>query len=396
MDEIIVLKAQSFDLIIAKQRLANEIASLDEIINWNIKKIQDLELQKINQSPPHLQEVTSPPEKPSQPESNLQEVNSQPILVENHDPIPETPSEPPVPQKQDIPPPVYTNEENENEEHTPVKKKLKKAKNWGIWTEEADEYLKKNWGVRPTTELMKELGRSKYSVETRALKILHLAKRTVKFWTKEEDKYLKENINKSREEIAKELGRPVSGVESRAAHLGILSRPSPSWTDEETAFVKENPELSDREIASKLERRTESSVTAKRRDLGIPFQRKLKKRLEKPLSNPVLPVGDDDETPPVLPVGKNEGQKVPISRSDAEASFMSWIEKNNISEFTANELADACNLSIGLAEKLINQGIHRGFINQTSKYSFLINRGGKGQQKKAFFEEKKDDTELDP
>lgn len=196
-------------------------------------------------------------------------------------------------------------------------RRLKLTSDIKLWTEENDNYLKENWGVLPTKELMKKLGRSKYAVETRAIKTLKLAKKTISYWSKEEDDYLKENVNKlSRDEIAKKVGRSVSGVVSRIHHLKLLS--DPVYTNER------------------------------------------------------------NERPPVLPVGENEGQNVPVNGN--EALFLNWIEKNNISEFEVDDFVTQCKITEGLAEKIITHQIHRGYVNQMGQNTFLVNKSKKYSQ----------------
>jgi len=94
-------------------------------------------------------------------------------------------------------------------------------------------------------------------------------------WTYWEIKYLKDNWNKkTKEEIAKHLGRSVSSIYNKAYKLGLVQRRSSrrKWTKEEEEFLAEYWGLYSMEhIASKLNRTVNAiQVRAVRLGLG-PF-----------------------------------------------------------------------------------------------------------------------------
>lgn len=94
-------------------------------------------------------------------------------------------------------------------------------------------------------------------------------------WTYWEIKYLKDNWNKkTKEEIAKHLGRSVSSIYNKAYKLGLVQRRSSrrKWTKEEEEFLAEHWGLYSMEhIASKLNR-TVNAIQVKAVRLGLgPF-----------------------------------------------------------------------------------------------------------------------------
>lgn len=107
MDEIINLKAKTFDIIMTKTRLVEELNALDRFINENVRKIQELEQQKISSE----RQIEVPSSEVLN--QNIEEEAEIPSEILNQ--LPETKS---IPLKDD-PPPEVLNQDIEEENIIP-------------------------------------------------------------------------------------------------------------------------------------------------------------------------------------------------------------------------------------------------------------------------------------
>jgi predicted transcriptional regulator len=145
------------------------------------------------------------------------------------------------------------------------------------WTRKHLEYLKKHYAHKTVDQVAQQLGRTPIAIRKMAQKLRSSepcwqGARKKTEWTEQEDAILEKYIFEwPAEKIAKELNRPVRGVQSRAWKLCLLKQHR--WTNQEVRKL-ENwlPLYSRREIAEKLGRTLESVITKQKR-LG------LKKRL---------------------------------------------------------------------------------------------------------------------
>ena len=69
------------------------------------------------------------------------------------------------------------------------------------------------------------------------------------------------------------------------------------------------------------------------------------------------------------------------SVQDGTVLFMNWVESNNISGFDVADFVDACQITRGLAEKIIYKQICKGYLNQMGANNFVVNMGEKKRAK---------------
>ena len=91
------------------------------------------------------------------------------------------------------------------------------------WTKEDEQYLKKNYGSIPVSEIAHNLKRTEDAIKGRAYAFgLIDEKITRAKWTKEEISFLKKSINKkTNEEMAQYLGRSVASIAAKLSELKL-------------------------------------------------------------------------------------------------------------------------------------------------------------------------------
>ena len=110
------------------------------------------------------------------------------------------------------------------------------------YTQEEDDFLRKNYKNMTRKEVAKKLGRTEPSIKKRLI-VLGITKEKLNMsnWTKEEDDYLIENYEKlSSHEIAELLNRTEGAVKSRFRILGFKIRMNRRWTKEEDDYLRNN------------------------------------------------------------------------------------------------------------------------------------------------------------
>ena len=111
------------------------------------------------------------------------------------------------------------------------------------WTSEEDEYIKSNFGNKPSSEMAKHLNCAITTVQNRAKTLgFEVEKKTARRWTEEEIKLLKimapKYLNKT---IARKLNRSINELNKKARELGIkLIFKRAVWKKWKIKFLKEN------------------------------------------------------------------------------------------------------------------------------------------------------------
>ncbi len=135
------------------------------------------------------------------------------------------------------------------------------------WTDKETGFLLKHYKTMRFSEIADALGRTCYSVDTKA-KRLGLKKDTL--WTPKEEQRLRQLYSKhSLAELAKEFNRSVYLISLHAKKLGITGKEHP-WSKDEIKYLIRNYRLvpADR-LAEKLTRHPVNSIFHKARELGI-------------------------------------------------------------------------------------------------------------------------------
>lgn len=143
------------------------------------------------------------------------------------------------------------------------------------WTKEEEQYIIDNYKEMTDEEIGKHLNRTRHAVRVRRSKVLGINKAGHRkgMYTKEEEQYIADNLHKGVGAIAQKLGRTNSGIQNKITMMG-LSRSIHVWTDEERQFVADNfLTMSDKKISEVLGL-SESSVAARRREMGLTKRKK--------------------------------------------------------------------------------------------------------------------------
>jgi hypothetical protein len=143
------------------------------------------------------------------------------------------------------------------------------------WTQAEIDYLKEWYGKKSAEQIAEDLGRTKSSVQTKAREpALDLSDdRGRKLWTEEEVEFLKQNyLALGADQCAKQLGRSVSSVHGKILKVGG-GRPSigpkVEWSEQELDFLRENyQKMSWEELVQHLGR-TEQAIQVRASMLGM-------------------------------------------------------------------------------------------------------------------------------
>lgn len=150
------------------------------------------------------------------------------------------------------------------------------------WTEEEEEFLRKNYRDGAISKIAAELGRSSDAVKQTAAK-LKLKKRN--FWTEDELIYLEYFVyenDATLKEAAEFLGRSLIAVRSKLHEMrkevGGIGYMGKQWTKQEEAFIKNSYQiLTCSEIASRLSKST-IAVSSHAFKLGLKKTKKVKEQ----------------------------------------------------------------------------------------------------------------------
>jgi hypothetical protein len=139
------------------------------------------------------------------------------------------------------------------------------------WTKEQIEHLNNWYGKKGAAEIAQEIGRTKSSVQTKAAE-LGLQDRRGK-WTDEDVQFLQENyLTLGAEETARHLGKSVAAVHGKIRKVGggrASIGPRVVWTEDELDYLREhNQEMSWEELGKQLGR-TPMAVQVRASMLGL-------------------------------------------------------------------------------------------------------------------------------
>jgi hypothetical protein len=136
------------------------------------------------------------------------------------------------------------------------------------WTDREDELLREHWSKRDAGELAAQLDRTVSAIETRAHKLGLLDKRN--WWTERDEAFLLEHWqDKPYAWIAEQLNHPLDTIQSNARRLGLRKRQQQLWTQQDISLLKSmHGHATVTEIARRL-KRSVASVSWQMAKLGL-------------------------------------------------------------------------------------------------------------------------------
>jgi len=148
-----------------------------------------------------------------------------------------------------------------------------------LWTEDELAQLRELIPTHTTLEVSKIIGRTEDSIVTKAKKLGLKVKTQRNWWTDEEVAKLQELAQTlTVEQIQQEINRPGNSIRAKAKELGIKFINNPrkaktNWTKEELDKLKDLISTTSVEDFAKIIDRSEHSVRAKARELGLEIKR---------------------------------------------------------------------------------------------------------------------------